>query len=150
MTERLGSTAGWRTAAVVAPAAAAALALATGWALQHPPATAASSPAAPAAPAGPADEAPFGSDHSDLTLQQRALAERARVVRLTQRLRKVQARTTAERSAPVGAVSSGGTGYLSTAGGGSVSVAAPPAPVARAATPAPATHTSTGASGAKK
>ena len=148
MTEVLGRAAGWRTAAVVAPAAAVVLALATGWALQHPPATGASSTPAPASPVAPAEAAPFGSDHSALTLRRRALAEQARVERLTAMLRQVQARTKAVRSAPVGAVSFGGPGYVSTPGGGSVSVAGPPTPVVRAA--APATHTSTGASGATR
>ena len=37
MTELRGTSAGWRTTAVVAPAAAAAFALATSWAMGHPP-----------------------------------------------------------------------------------------------------------------
>jgi hypothetical protein len=147
MTERLGNAAGWRTAALVAPAAAAALAVATGWALQHPPAPAASSTPAQATPVAPAETAPFGADHGELTLHERALAERARVVRLTTMLRKVQARTKAVRSA---ALDGGSTGYAGPSGAASVRVAAPPAPVARHSASAPATHTTTGASGATR
>ena len=138
MTDSRGTSAGWRTAVVLAPAAAAALAVATGWAVAHPPEGSATSVAVPeAAPA--ADPA---VDHTDIRLHRQALAAQARVVALTKALHRLRARTDALRSAPLPGAGGGGSVTVSSGGGGSVSVAAPPV----AAAPAPATHTSTGAS----
>ena len=138
MTDARGTSAGWRTAVVLAPAAAAALAVATGWAVAHPPEGSATSVTTPeAAPA--ADPA---VDHTDIRLHRQALAAQARVVALTKALHRLRARTDALRSAPLPGAGGGGSVTVSSGGGGSVSVAAPPV----AAAPAPATHTSTGAS----
>ena len=142
------SSAGWRTTAVVAPAAAAAFAVATGWALQHPPeAVPASAPAVVTGPAAAA-EPPFAVDRAQVALQDRAQLLHGRVVRLERVLARLRARTEAVRQAPLPAFAGGpgaqpaaGTSVGRTSGGGSV---APP-PVAAPA-PAPATHTSTGAS----
>ena len=137
MTDSRGTSAGWRTAVVLAPAAAAALAVATGWAVAHPPEGSATSAPKAAAPA--ADTA---VDHTDIRLHRQALAAQARVVALTKALHRLRARTDALRSAPLPGAGGGGSVTVSSGGGGSVSVAAPPV----AAAPAPATHTSTGAS----
>ncbi len=153
MTDARGVRAHWGAAAVVAPAAAATLALATGWALQHDPTPA--KPLAPGAPAAAAAlaEAPNHPQRVDLTLHARAVAERARVVTLQRRLARLRTRLDAVRKAPVpswrafsGGAISGGTGAVrgSSSGGGSVSVPAPPHLSAPA--PAPAAHASTGGS----
>lgn len=148
MTEPRGVSAGWRTTAVVAPAAAAAFAVATGWAVQHPPATAATASTSAAAttgsPAAPV-EPPFEVDRTQVSLQSRAQSLHARVTRLERALARLRARTEALRQAPLQAGGSGaqpGAGPTGYSGGGG-SVAPPPV----AAAPAPATHTSTGASG---
>jgi hypothetical protein len=143
MTEATGRGTGWGTLAVVAPAAAVALAAATGWAIANPPLT----PDAPAAAAGPAgaaddlspDQGPGSAvDKPLVRLEREALAERARVVRLEKRLHRINARTSAVARTPLPPAAGS-----SRAG----SVAAPPrvAPVP-APNPAPPTHTSTGAS----
>ena len=139
MTDPRGTSAGWRTAVVLAPAAAAALAVATGWAVAHPPEGSASTASAPTAAAPAADPA---VDHTDIRLHRQALAAQARVVALTKALHRLRARTDALRSAPLPGAGGGGSVTVSSSGGGSVSVAAPPV----AAAPAPATHTSTGSS----
>lgn len=149
MTEQRGSSAGWRTTAMVAPAAAAAFAVATGWAVQHPPATASTStPATVSTPAAPV-EPPFAVDRAQVSLQNRAQALHSRVTRLERVLARLRARTEAVRQAPLPAGGSGaqpGTGVSAPGYSGGGSAVAPP-PVAAA--PAPATHTSTGASGAR-
>jgi hypothetical protein len=135
MTEPRGAGAHWGAAVVVAPATAALLAVATGWALEHDPSP---QPAAAAAPAAPV--ARTGDDHPQraaLTLQQRAEAERAYVVTLHRRLARLHAQLAAVRRAPVPSVPSGG---------GAAVPAPPRAAAAPAPAPAPATHTSTGAS----
>jgi hypothetical protein len=150
MPEPVGRSARWGTVAVVAPLAAAALAVATSWGVAHPPGssgTAAStgqeSDAAGQAVADGEDSA--GLDKTMLALEQAATSERARVLRLQKILHRLQARTRAVSRAPL---SGGGGGYstpLTTVGGaGGGTVAAPPRVSALA--PAPATHTSTGAS----
>jgi hypothetical protein len=144
MTER-PSGAGWRTAALVGPAAAAVLAVTTGWAMEHQPAAASSAAPTPVAPEpSQVVTRPVALDRTDLALQQRALTERARVVRLTKALRRLRAHTEAVTSAPLGV----GPGPApATTGGVSVAAAPVPAPAApRPAAPAPTAHTSTGAS----
>lgn len=147
MTEVRGTAAGWRTAAVMAPVAAAALAMATGWALENQPVTegSATPTAVAAAPARPAEELVL--DRVDAALQQRALSTRARVVALTRAIARTQARIEAVRSAPLPGAggSSGGSTVVRSPGSGGGSVPAPPAHPAAPA-PAPASHTSTGAS----
>ena len=133
MTEPRGAGAHWGAAVVVAPATAALLALATGWAVAHDP-TPQPAAAAPAAPVARTD----GDNHpqrATLTLQHRARAERAYVVALHRQLVRLQKQIAAVRKAPIPS-------------GGGVSVPAPPrvAAAAPAPAPAPATHTSTGAS----
>ena len=139
MTDTPGTATGWRSATVLAPAAAAALAVATGWAVAHPPPGSAAPTAAPHVV--PVERTAV--DRVDVRLHRQALAAQDRVVHLTRVLHRVQARTRALRDAPlrVGGVSTGG--YAAGRGGG-VSVPAPP--VAAAPAPAPASHTSTGAS----
>ena len=150
MTDPRRGTAHWGAAAVVAPAAAAALALATGWALQHDPT--ASQHAAAASPARSPQSHPV---RADLDLNARALGERDRVVALQRTLARVRAKVESVRTAPVPSWrsftggGSGGSTYVGgssgssrSSGGGTVRVAAPP----RVSAPRPATHTSTGAS----
>lgn len=157
MTEPVGRSARWGTIVVVAPLAAAALAVATSWGVTHPPVASGQSSStgqasAPAVPAGHEDSAGQDTaylDKSVLALQQQALTERGRVIRLQRILDRVNARTRAVARAPLtGVGDSSSTGRSASAGsGGGGSVAAPPrvaAAPARAA--APATHTSTGAS----
>jgi hypothetical protein len=126
MTERTRAGAGWGALTLVAPAAAVGLAAATGWAVAHPPTTA-STPAPAPGSVSTGREVP---DKPLARLQQQALAERARVVRLQRRLDRVAARTATIRRLP--APDSG--------------VVAPPPPVTSAPGAAPQTHTSTGAS----
>ncbi|MGZ4469389.1 MAG: hypothetical protein ACXVXB_12980 [Nocardioidaceae bacterium] len=159
MTEAVGRSARWGTLAVVAPVAAAVFAAATGWGVAHPPATSGkSSSASPVSDPPPADRAaasgPEGGVRLDkplVALQQRALTEQARVIRLQRTLNRLNARTRAITRAPLpgsaGAASGGGSASLPRSGGGAVAVAGPPRVAtspARAA--APATHTTTGAS----
>ena len=126
----------WGALAVVAPAAAVALAAATGWAIANPPATSGTSAVAPVGSVG--GEQGGAVDKPLASLQQLAVAERARVIRLQQRLHRINARTQAIAHAPVP-----GAAGASSRGGGHVS--APP-PVVAAPRPLPGTHTSTGAS----
>lgn len=142
MTEPVGRSARWGTVAVVAPLAAAALAVATGWGVAHPPASSGKTSSTgqesdAAGQAMAAGEDSYGLDKSMLVLQRTAAAEQARVIRLEKLLDRLQARTRALARAPL--PSSG----AATAGGG---VAAPPRVSAQAPAPRPATHTSTGAS----
>ena len=119
MTEHRSGAAGWRTAAAVAPAAAAALAMSTGWALAHPPEGSATPVQPQAAPA--ADPA---LNRVDLRRHQEALDARARVEHLSRVLHR-----------------------LRTGGSTPPLPAAPAAPAPEPApAPAPATDTSTGAS----
>jgi hypothetical protein len=147
MTEPRSSSAGWRTAAVLAPAAAAALAVTTGWAMAHPPEGSATT-APPLAPqVAPAPDPTV--DRGEARLHRQALAAQGRVGHLTRTLQQLRARTEALRAAPLevlAAASPDGASTPRTGGGGGVSVPAPPAPAAPAPAPAPATHTSTGAS----
>jgi hypothetical protein len=144
MTEPRSTTAGWRTAAVLAPAAAAALAVTTGWAMAHPP----EGPATTAPPLAPqVASAPDPTvDRDEARLHQQALAAQGRVGHLTRTLQRLRARTGALQAEPlevVAAASPVGATMPRSSGGGGVSVPAPPVP---APAPAPATHTSTGAS----
>lgn len=152
MTELVVRSARWGTVAVVAPLAAAALAVATGWGVAHPPAssgkatsTGQESDAAGQAVAAAEDSA--GLDKSMLVLEQTATSEQARVLRLQKILHHLQARAQAVSRAPL---PGGGGGYstplTAARGSGGGAVAAPPRVSAQAAAPAPATHTSTGAS----
>jgi hypothetical protein len=162
MTEPRGTSAGWRTAAVVAPAAAAAFALATGWAIEHPPESSdtgtsaaqtaqAAQPAQAAQAAQPA-QADFRLERAGVALHRRALVTRSRVAHLNRVLTRLQARTEAIRIAALphldggssGSSGSGSSAVRTSGGGGSATIPAPPG--ARAPARAPATHTSTGAS----
>ena len=136
MTEPRGAGAHWGAAVVVAPATAALLTVATGWAIGHDP-----SPKPVAAPTAPvARSAADGHPRrAALTLQQRAEAERAYVVAQHRRLSRLQAQLAAVRRAPVPSAPVASGGYVPAP----PRAAAAPAP---APAPAPATHTSTGAS----
>jgi hypothetical protein len=94
MTDRRGGSI-WRTAAVVGPAAAAVLSVTTGWAMEHHPAVASPAPTAVAAGSSQVVARPQPLDRTDVALHQRALTERARVVRLTKALRRLRAHTEA-------------------------------------------------------
>lgn len=139
MTDTRGPATGWLAAAVLAPAAAGALALGTGWAVAHPP----RDQAVAAAPtATTADDPDALLDRTDARLHQQALAAQDRVVHLTRALHRLRARARALRSAPLPGAGGRGVAATRSSGGGTVSVPAPPV----VAAPAPATHTSTGAS----
>jgi hypothetical protein len=153
MTEPVGRSARWGTAAVVAPLAAAALAAATGWGVAHQPSASgknspqSSGTAASAGRAVAAGQEPAALDKSLIALQQQASTEQARVIRLQKILNRLNAHTRALARAPLpgynGASSAGGSVSVAGSGGAGAAVAAPPPVVAA---PAPATHTSTGAS----
>ncbi|MDQ1628851.1 MAG: hypothetical protein QOI54_2595 [Actinomycetota bacterium] len=146
MTDARGSAAHWGVAAVVAPAAAAAMALSTGWALQHDP-TASSTPVS----AAPAAATPHSRlSRSDLALSQAAVAERARVLRLDRTLARLRGQLAAVRQAPLPSRQSLGSGGSTVSrvlprSSGTVHVARPPV-VRRPAPAAPKAHTKTGAS----
>jgi hypothetical protein len=145
MTELRGSSATWRTAAVAAPAAAAAFALVTGWALEHPPQSAGTSAvAAPAAQAVVAPDVDIRNARIEIALDRRAEAAQARVAHLTRALARLRASTEQARHAPLRRRGSRSAVVRSSGGGGSAAVPAPPA--ARAAARAPVAHTTTGAS----
>jgi hypothetical protein len=141
MTESLGRSTRWGTAAVVAPAAAAALALATGWAVANQPHPSGPPAAKPAA----AQQGQRQIDHRVLDLSRQAQAQLGRVSRLERALRRLNARAEAVRRAPLpssGGASSGGGTVLASSGGSSGSVPGPPVVSA----PQPAAHASTGGS----
>jgi hypothetical protein len=139
MTDTPRSTTGWLAVAVLAPAAAGALAVGTGWALAHPPRDQA---VASGATSAAADEADLPLDRTDARLHQQALAAQRRVEHLTRALHHVRARAEALRAAPLPGAGASGFAARASSGGGNVSVPAPPVATA----PRPATHTSTGAS----
>lgn len=127
----------WGALAVVAPIAGVALAAATGWAIANPPATSGTPAVAPVDTVG--QQQGGAVDKPLASLQQRAVTERARVIRLQQTLHRINAWTQAIAQAPVP-----GAAGASSRGGGHVSIAPPP--VVAAPGPVPGTHTSTGAS----
>jgi hypothetical protein len=131
MTEPRGRAAGWGTLAVAAPAAAVGLAAATGWAVANPPLPTVTPATAQASPAGSEGETTLAQ------LEQQALAQRARVIRLRRTLHRINVRTESPARAPL----PGGRSGPSDPGRSLV----PPPPVAAPALPPP-THTSTGAS----
>jgi len=138
MTDARRSTSGLLAVVVLAPAAAGALAVGTGWALAHPP----RDQAVAAGSAVTAADEPQAVDRSDALLHQQALTAQRRVEHLTRALHQLRARAEALRAAPLAGAGSSGFTAQPSSGGGSVSVPAPPV----ASAPRPATHTSTGAS----
>lgn len=144
MTDRFGRSARWGTAAIVAPLAAAALAVATSWGVAHPPDssgknTSSDKPSDDAGRTPVTGHEPRGIDKSMLVLQRTATAEQVRVIRLQKRLHLLHARTRALSRAPLPSSREASAGGV---------VAAPPRVSAQAPAPAPApaTHASTGAS----
>ena len=138
MTDAPRTTSGLLAVVVLAPAAAGALAVGTGWALAHPP----RDQAVAAGSAVTAADEPQAVDRSDALLHQQALTAQRRVEHLTRALHQLRARAEALRAAPLAGAGSSGFTARPSSGGGSVSVPAPPV----ASAPRPATHTSTGAS----
>ena len=138
MTDAPRTTSGLLAVVVLAPAAAGALAVGTGWALAHPP----RDQAVAAGSAVTAADEPQAVDRSDALLHQQALTAQRRVEHLTRALHHLRARAEALRAAPLPGAGSSGFTARPSSGGGSVSVPAPPV----ASAPRPATHTSTGAS----
>jgi hypothetical protein len=138
MTDTSRSASGLLAVALMAPAAAGALAVGTGWALAHPPRDQA---VASGATSTAADEPDLALGRTDARLHQQALAAQRRVEHLTRALHHLRARAEALRAAPLPGAG-GGFAAPTSSGGSSVSVPAPPV----AAAPRPATHTSTGAS----
>lgn len=149
MTEPRGSRARWSVAAVVAPAAAAAFAGSTGWALAHPPDTGGS----PSAAAGTAAEQ-TASYREVVALQAQVAERQARLAALADAVRTARKQAATLAAAPQAGgesyssgsaqASAGGNTRGSSAGStagtsGQVTQVAPPPP--------PPTHTSTGASG---
>ena len=158
LTAPLNTARGWSSLAVIGPAAAAALAFATGWAMQHQPHPAVA--ATPQPPASHRDQ--FTVDHQNLALTRQAMLEQERVQKLERALRRVQNNADALRKAPLPRIgsssgldgSAGGYTAPSRSGGGvSAPIAkvaplpAAPAPApAPAPKPAPVVHTKSGAS----
>jgi len=138
MTDAPRTTSGLLAVVVLAPAAAGALAVGTGWALAHPP----RDQAVAAGSAVTAADEPQAVDRSDALLHQQALTAQRRVEHLTRALHHLRARAEALRVAPLPGAGSSGFTARPSSGGGGVSVPAPPV----ASAPRPATHTSTGAS----
>jgi len=138
MTDAPRTTSGLLAVVVLAPAAAGALAVGTGWALAHPP----RDQAVAAGSAVTAADEPQAVDRSDALLHQQALTAQRRVEHLTRALHHLRARAEALRAAPLPGAGASGFVAPPSSGGGSVSVPAPPVATA----PRPATHTSTGAS----
>ena len=139
MTDARRSTSGLLAVVVLAPAAAGALAVGTGWALAHPPRDQA---VAAGSAVTAADEPHQAVDRTGALLHQQALTAQRRVEHLTRALHQLRARAEALRAAPLAGAGSSGFTARPSSGGGSVSVPAPPV----ASAPRPATHTSTGAS----
>ncbi len=131
---------GWRTAAVVAPAAAAAFAFATGWAMEHPPeSSAATDTSTQAAPAG---EKPAADPKADQALRRRAAAAQERVARLKATLARLEERHASVKESTASATSRGSVSRSPD----NAAAAVPEPPSAPAPAPAPAADTSTGAS----
>ncbi len=139
MTDSRRPASGLLAVALMAPAAAGALAVGTGWALAHPPRDQA---VASGATSTAADEPDLPLGRTDARLHQQALAAQRRVEHLTRALHHLRARAEALRAAPLPGAGGSGFAAPTSTGGSSVSVPAPPV----AAAPRPATHTSTGAS----
>jgi outer membrane protein TolC len=139
MTDPRRSTSGLLAVVVLAPAAAGALAVGTGWALAHPPRHQA---VAAGSAVTAADEPHLAVDRTDARLHQQALTAQRRVEQLTRALHHLRARAEALRAAPLPGAGASGFAPGPSGVGGGVSVPAPPVATA----PRPATHTSTGAS----
>ena len=139
MTDTRRSTSGLLAVVVLAPAAAGALAVGTGWALAHPPQDQA---VAAGSTVTAADEPLLAVDRADARLHQEALTAQRRVEHLTRALHHLRARAEALRAAPLPGAGASGFVPPPSSSGGSVSMPAPPVATA----PRPATHTSTGAS----
>lgn len=133
MTSQRAVRAKWLAAAGIAPIAAMAFAMATSFAIEHQPATAATSATGAVAPAGQADRDGAGRSTSAAEVSQL----QAHVRGLRQRLKSAKLRSKSR------AASVTGSGSAVSPGSGSYS---PPAQAA----PAPQTHTMTGASGGRR
>lgn len=157
MTDRPGSRARWGTAALVAPAGAALIAVTTGWALHHNPLATASaaSTASTASTAKPVTTvAPV--DPQAAALRNQLTAQQQQLAALQNQLAAVRGQIQAVQAEPVTAppVAAGGGGGSGSGGGGAAvgSGSQPQAyvpPVVRQVQAAPPAHTTTGASGAR-